>query len=126
MKKKAHQLGMNPSTASHRLVKDLLFRFVILAGHKCHRCGEELNRADFSIDHKVPWRNSDNPIGLFFDLDNIAFSHLSCNVSVGQVWNKKYATKAELQEARREQTTRWSREHYTPERRRAQYLRTGK
>lgn len=70
---------MNPSTASNRLVKDLLFSFVQKEGHKCFHCGGEISREDFSIEHKIPWLDSDDPIGLFFDLDNIAFSHFKCN-----------------------------------------------
>ena len=81
MKNKQAQLGINPSTAQGRLVKDLLFDFVIKSGHKCHKCGIELTRETFSIEHIIPWLDSENPIELFFDLNNIAYSHLSCNVS---------------------------------------------
>lgn len=80
MERKTKQLGMNPGTASNRLLKDLLFEFVVQAGHKCHRCGEELIRESFSIEHITPWLDSKNPVELFFALDNIAYSHLKCNV----------------------------------------------
>ena len=76
---KHEQLGMNASTAQGRLVKDLLFKFVSEKGIMCFRCGEKMEREDFSIDHKIPWLHSENPIGLFFDLDNISFSHWKCN-----------------------------------------------
>lgn len=79
MDKKKTQLGMNPSTASHRLVKDILFKFVQEAGHTCHQCAGELTRDTFSVEHKEPWLDSADPQGLYFNLDNIAFSHLSCN-----------------------------------------------
>ena len=75
--KKQNQLGMNPSTATGRLVKDLLFSYV--KDQPCHVCGKALTRETFSIDHKVPWLDSEDPLALFFDLDNIAFSHKSCN-----------------------------------------------
>lgn len=78
--KKAIQLGMNPSTASGRLVKDTLFNLAIATGHKCFQCGGELSRETFSIEHKVPWLDSNDPLGLYFDQDNIAFSHLICNI----------------------------------------------
>lgn len=78
--KKQNQLGINPSTASHRLVKDLLFKFVSTHHPDCYKCGEPLTRETFSIEHKTPWLDSDDPVGLYFDLDNIDFSHLSCNV----------------------------------------------
>jgi hypothetical protein len=77
--RKMEQLGMNPSTASNRLVKDILFDFVQKAGHKCYHCGGEMTREDFSIEHKQHWLDSEDPVGLYFDLDNITFSHQSCN-----------------------------------------------
>ena len=77
--KKQKQLGMNPATASNRLVKDLLFNFAVQAGHVCFQCGEPLTRDQFSIEHKVPWLDSEDPLHLYFSLDNIAFSHPSCN-----------------------------------------------
>ena len=80
MDKKHRQLGMNPSTASYRLVKDTLFRLAIEAGHNCYRCGTALTRETFSVEHKVPWLNSPDPKVAYFDQTNIAFSHLVCNV----------------------------------------------
>ena len=78
--KKAKQLGMNPSTASHRLTKDILFMFVENSRYKCFHCGGSMSRDTFSIEHIVPWLDSENPIDLYFDLENISFSHLKCNV----------------------------------------------
>lgn len=86
--KKHSQLGMNPSTASGRLLKDLLFKFAKDAGHVCHQCGKELDRESFSIEHKTPWLDSEDPQKLFFDLDNIAFSHKSCNIAAARRPNK--------------------------------------
>lgn len=94
MDKKQKQLGINPSTASGRLIKDLLFNFVIEAGHVCFRCGRPLNRETFSIEHIVPWLDSEIPTELFFDRDNIAYSHLSCNVGAARR-NKVHDSKAE-------------------------------
>lgn len=79
MVKKTNQLGVNPSTAAHRLRTDILFAFVKEKGCVCFRCGGELTRETFSIDHKVPWLDTEDPRKAFFDLDNIAFSHKSCN-----------------------------------------------
>jgi hypothetical protein len=76
---KQRQLGMNPSTAQAKLLKDILFFFVNKEEIKCFQCSGALTRENFSIEHKVPWLHSENPRGLFFDLDNISFSHLSCN-----------------------------------------------
>lgn len=79
--KKQNQLGMNPSTASHRLVKDLLWNFIKLTGNdNCCKCGTEMDRSNFSIEHVQPWLDSENPLELYFDVDNISYSHLKCNV----------------------------------------------
>lgn len=79
--KKKMQLGMNPSTASGRLVKDLLWNFVKTTGQDaCCKCGEPMSRETFSIEHVTPWLDSDDPVGLYFDLENISYSHLRCNV----------------------------------------------
>lgn len=81
MNKKSKVLGMNSTTARSRLVKMILFK--LLQDHNldnCFRCKEKIvDIKDLSIEHKIPWLNSENPIELFFDLDNISFSHLSCN-----------------------------------------------
>lgn len=117
--KKQNQLGMNPSTASGRLVKDLLFKFVVERHPNCYRCGEALTRETFSIEHKTPWLDSDDPVGLFFDLDNIDFSHIACNIKSRRVPNKVYDSPQERNKVK-------CRKRYTPERRREIYLRTGK
>jgi hypothetical protein len=78
------------------LAQDLLFDFVIKAGHKCFRCGEELRRKDFTIEHKTPWLGSEDPLGLYFDLENIAYSHAACNYRAGRRPNKLNRTSDEL------------------------------
>ena len=90
VKKKTAQLGMPPGTAANRLRKMLLFSMANeLQKTKCFHCGIEItNIDDFSIEHKIPWLDSGTPIELFFDLNNIAFSHLSCNTSTARKWNK--------------------------------------
>lgn len=82
--KKHKQLGMNPSTASSRLVKDILFKLATEAGYKCFQCSMELTRDTFSIEHMTPWLDSEDPVGMFFDLENVAFSHLSCNIGASR------------------------------------------
>ena len=83
--KRAQQLGMNPSTASGRLVKDLLWNYIVNSGHnKCHQCGEEMTRDTFSIEHKIPWLDSKDPVGLYFNLENISYSHQSCNYTAAR------------------------------------------
>jgi hypothetical protein len=100
--KKQNQLGMNPSTASQRLIKDLLFKFVSEAGHTCHQCGGELTRMNFSVEHKTPWLDSDDPVGMFFDLENVSFSHRSCNASAARRPRQKYFTDEARIEAQRQ------------------------
>lgn len=80
-KKKKKQLGVDPGTASHRLKKSLLFSFAKKLGYNwCYQCGTEIKDIDkFTLEHKIPWLDSEDPKGLFYDLDNIAFSHASCN-----------------------------------------------
>ena len=79
--KKQEQLGMNPATAATRLKKMILFRMAQRLGEDvCFRCGVKIDRIDqFTVEHKEPWLDSEDPTGLFFSLDNIAFSHSSCN-----------------------------------------------
>jgi len=79
--KKDTQLGVAHGTANGKLRKMLLFKYVIACGDGiCFRCGKVIDNIDnFSIDHKIAWLDSKDPIGLFFDLDNIAFSHVDCN-----------------------------------------------
>ena len=114
--KKQSQLGINPSTASHRLVKDLLFNYI--KETPCFHCGKPLTRETFSIEHKVPWLDSEDPVGLYFDLNNIDFSHQACNASAARRPTRIYESTTERETAR-------SRRRYTPEKRRARYLRTG-
>lgn len=77
--KKSEQLGLAFGTANSRLRKQLLFKYVSIAGaNVCFSCEGVIESVDdFSIEHKKPWFNKDPE--LFWDLDNIAFSHLKCN-----------------------------------------------
>ena len=82
--KKNKQLGINFSTAQHRLRKKLFFMLVRrLKLDTCYRCKHLIVESDdLSIDHKKPWL--DNDTRLFWDLGNIAFSHKSCNSSAAR------------------------------------------
>jgi len=72
---------MNISTATNRLRKEILFSFFNKLGlNECCRCGKPITDVnDFTMDHKIPWRNKEDAKSLFFDLNNIGFSHLKCN-----------------------------------------------
>tara|TARA_R100000781_G_scaffold114791_1_gene86955 strand:- start:842 stop:1246 length:405 start_codon:yes stop_codon:yes gene_type:complete len=84
--KKKEQLGLDPGTASHRLKKSVLFSFAKKLGlNWCYQCGAEIKDIDrFTLEHKTPWLDSGTPKELFFDLDNIAFSHASCNYAASR------------------------------------------
>ena len=88
--KKKTQLGISHGTASHRLVRSLLFKMVKEIGlDVCFQCGEKIKTIrELSIEHKIPWLDSEDPVGLYFDLDNIAFSHLSCNCANSRKYHK--------------------------------------
>jgi hypothetical protein len=70
---------MHLNTAKSKLVIDLLFKFVQERHPICFRCGRPLDRESFSIEHKKPWLHEKNAAALYFDLENVAFSHLGCN-----------------------------------------------
>lgn len=81
MDKKSQQLGMSHSTACNRLKKQIMF-FLLkkLDENICFRCNTRiLDVSALSVEHKIAWQNN-NP-DLFWDLENIAFSHLGCNAS---------------------------------------------
>lgn len=78
---KKRQLGMAPGTARNKLVKRLMFKLAQKCSQDiCFQCEERIEDFDeLSIEHKIPWLHSDNPVRLYFDLDNVCFSHLCCN-----------------------------------------------
>ena len=78
-KRVIEQLGMPPGTASAKLRKSILFNLLQkLKQDICIRCGNKIVTIDdLSIEHIKPWENIDPK--LFWDLNNIAFSHLACN-----------------------------------------------
>lgn len=79
----AQQLGMSYGSARDKLRVAIMFKLVKLAGlNSCHRCGKPMESAnDCTIDHKQHWLHELNSAELFSDVDNIAFSHKSCNTS---------------------------------------------
>lgn len=72
-------LGMSGGKASNILKKQILFMFVQRCNEDiCFKCGKKIETVDeLSIEHKLPWLDRD--VNLFWDLNNIAFSHLKCN-----------------------------------------------
>ena len=77
--RKAETLGMPHGTATNRLRKKILFHLLKKYGENyCFRCSELIEVVDdLSIEHKKSWEGIS--ADLFWDLENIAFSHLFCN-----------------------------------------------
>lgn len=80
LERKERQLGMSWGRARHMLHQDIMFEFVV-SKRNCYHCGLPMTRDNFSIEHKSPWLDSEDPKGKFFEIDNIDFSHLNCNVA---------------------------------------------
>ena len=78
-KKKNDTLGMPHGTALGRLRKMVLFSLLQNYGDDvCVRCGERIETVeDLSLEHIKPWEGIS--ADLFWDLENIAFSHIQCN-----------------------------------------------
>lgn len=78
-KAKTFQLGMPFATARQRLIKALLFDAVCkLNQNVCFKCSKQIEKIeDFTIEHKQPWLHVS--ADLFWNLNNIAFSHFGCN-----------------------------------------------
>lgn len=79
--KKKEQLGMSQGQASIQLKKAVLFNLAQRCEMDiCFQCGKRIEFInEFTIEHKKPYLNSEDPIDLFFSIDNIGFSHATCN-----------------------------------------------
>jgi hypothetical protein len=89
--KRSRLLGQPYGTATSKLRKMLLFQSVkMLGADRCYRCENPIvNIDEFSIEHMISWQGAANPREAFFDLSNITYSHLSCNVAASyKPWNK--------------------------------------
>lgn len=77
--RKAETLGMPHGTASNRLRKIILFSLLVKHEENiCFKCQQPIETVDdLSVEHKKPWEGISAE--LFWDLENIAFSHLRCN-----------------------------------------------
>jgi len=82
----SRQLGMSHGAARNLLVNELMYNMIKdLGKNTCFRCREMISSPDdLSIDHIEPWEGAEDARKKFFDLDNIAFSHRSCNSSYGR------------------------------------------
>lgn len=73
------QLGMSPGAAAGKLRKLVLFRALKKHGENvCVKCLGMIDTPDdLTIEHIKPWEG--RSAELFWDLDNVAFSHARCN-----------------------------------------------
>lgn len=75
------QLGMGVASATGKLRKLLLYEFArrlnLISCYRCHRTIESID--EFTVDHKKNWLHKS--ADLFWDIDNIAFSHFVCNTT---------------------------------------------
>ena len=131
-KRKSEKLGMPYGTARNKLVKSLLWSFICRQKQNyCHQCGSEiLSIDDLSIEHIEPWENSINPVKLYFDIDNIAYSHLSCNSSARILPKQPCPSRSAYTRGCRcedckELNRVYAKENYSKERRRNKYLKHG-
>lgn len=83
---KSDLLGEPFGTAQNKLRKKLLFHLAGKANMlQCYRCAEQIETvAGFSVEHTKSWQYSANPVETFYDVEEIAFSHLICNVSASK------------------------------------------
>jgi 5-methylcytosine-specific restriction endonuclease McrA len=82
-KRKGEFLGQPYGTACGKLRKKLLHKYIVLAGDgNCHRCGQPIEWDDLSVEHIKAWHEVS--VDLFWDLDNIMFSHQRCNSLAGR------------------------------------------
>jgi len=83
--RKAEILGMPFGTACNRLRRMVMFSLLQrYRENVCFKCGKLILKADdLTLEHKEAWQNVGS--SLFWNLDNIAFSHQLCNLRVGVV-----------------------------------------
>lgn len=123
--KKSAFLGIPFGTACNKLRKIVLFNILKKHGENlCKRCGKEIEFiSELSLEHIKPWEGIS--VELFWDLNNIGFSHLHCNVRAASKPNKKYFTPEDKLIADRKRNATLMRKRYTTEKRREKKERTG-
>lgn len=132
--KRSMLLGMSTGKATHILTRDLLFKHAQSEGNKCFRCGGEMTRDNFSIEHKTSWMSDPNPAESFFDLENVTYSHKKCNSKAGLISpdrkkaehgsTGKYASGCRCLECKSGHA-KYHRKYYSKDKRREKYLRLG-
>ncbi len=114
-------LGISHGTAANRLRKSIMFALICETKRNvCHQCGAGIWKVeDLSVEHKEPWLAADDPRKAFFDLNNIAFSHLKCNVRAARPRPRKiFRSDARLKSMKKKHPSR------TPAARRKEYAKS--
>src|SRR5665213_1289385 len=82
--RKAETLGMAHGTANSILRRNIVFE--LLTGTRwmdwgvCYKCKDAImSPEELSIEHKQPWEGRPGGRELYWDLDNVDFSHRRCN-----------------------------------------------
>jgi len=93
---------------------NLLYRLIFrqlerLSENECFRCGSLIVDAeDLSLDHKTAHQGNQD---LFWDLDNLAWSHRRCNFShggkIGGMKNRESGHAARLGSSQKGNCSRW-------------------
>lgn len=90
----------------------------------CFRCGKKIEKLrEFSVEHKIPWVGHPDAATVFMDVNNIAFSHLSCNSRAQRKPNKVFASELERKRA---QFKRYWNKHGTKRNLKRRQIRQGK
>ena len=87
---KSEQLGMPFGTANNKLRKMVLFHLLKKYNDNfCFQCGALIETVDeLSIEHKKPWLHENTD--LYWDMDNIAFSHHHCNCAAARQTKERH------------------------------------
>jgi len=81
-KEKSTQLGMSTGKAYGILLKKIIYSQACeLDRIGCVHCFQRIEFKDFSIEHLIPWLHSNSPKDLYFEVKNVGFSHLKCNIA---------------------------------------------
>ena len=120
-------LGEPHGTAAHKLRKAIIFKYVQMMEHDtCYRCSKKIESIDdLSIEHKTAWQSAPDPRAAFFDLSDIVFSHLKCNSAAAFQPRKKYFTAEDKRLAHNRSKNASKKRHYSPEKRRREWLEKG-
>lgn len=101
---------------------DLLLRTGATA---CCICGEEMEEGNYSVEHKIPWLHTEDPLATYMNIENIGYAHHRCNVRLARKKKTGFNQAEYIKEWRRKRRESKTSEELKTERR-EKYLRYGK